>query len=462
MQRYTSKEKISRVEATDEKITGRGGLALYSSYISNVNILPILSSRFSNLRRSSKGAPIEALFKQILCWFMDKTSRHLTYFDSLNKDEAYSAAIEINSEDMASSHAVKRFFKSFSISAAWIFRQILAQLFAWRIQIENPRVIELTIDTMVMNNDEAKQRHGVLPTYKKILGFQPLQAIWNGRIVDAIFRNGAKHSNSGNAVPDMIKRLVKLIRRASPDVKLIVFRFDSGFFDEKILRLCDKLGVACIMTGKMYDTIKDHVKKENNSQDWQVYNNGHQSWEFLEFDWGCDSWEGYYRTIYTRPIYEGGQRLLEFARPDNVVISNIEYDSEILKQLSPIERMQWDDPKMIISSHHARGGDELPHRGLKDFGFETLPFKRFGPNAALYYCMLIAFFLFETFKRDVLEDIMPIGSYATTVRRNIIDVAAKIVRRGGQTIMKVTRAIMEAYSFDLLWERCKNPQAIPL
>jgi len=34
-------------------------------------------------------------------------------------------------------------------------------------------------------------------------------------------------------------------------------------------------------------------------------------------------------------------------------------------------------------------------KSLKDFGFEQLPFKRFAANSAFYYCMLIAFLLFE-------------------------------------------------------------------
>ena len=105
--------------------------------------------------------------------------------------------------------------------------------------------------------------------------------------------------------------------------------------------------------------------------------------------------------------------------------------------------------------------DELPHRGLKDFGFEELPFKRFGPNQALYYCMLIGFFLHETFKEDVLVNVVPVTSYATTVRRTVIDFAAKIVRRGGQIILKVTHAVMNRLQFDKLWERCQHPPQIP-
>ena len=83
----------------------------------------------------------------------------------------------------------------------------------WRLKIEKSEVIDLTIDTMVMDNDESEKRDGVQPTYKKKKGFQPLQIIWNGKIVDAVFRGGRKHSNYGNTVVNMVKELVKVIRQ---------------------------------------------------------------------------------------------------------------------------------------------------------------------------------------------------------------------------------------------------------
>jgi hypothetical protein len=69
-------------------------------------------------------------------------------------------------------------------------------MFIWRLKIEKPEEIIITIDTMVMDNDEAACREGVQPTYKKVKGFQPLQLIWKGKIIDAIFRGGKKHSNT--------------------------------------------------------------------------------------------------------------------------------------------------------------------------------------------------------------------------------------------------------------------------
>ena len=71
--------------------------------------------------------------------------------------------------------------------------------------------------------------------------------------------------------------------------------------------------------------------------------------------------------------------------------------------------------------------------------------------------MLISFFLFETYKEDVLEEVMPIGSYATTVRRKALDFAAKIIGTGRQLILKVTQTVMDNLQFDILWQRSQNP-----
>jgi len=119
--------------------------------------------------------------------------------------------------------------------------------------------VQMTLDTMVMDNDEAEEREGCDPTYKKVKGFQPLQLIWEGKIIDAIFRRGKRHSNYGNDVEKMIRGIVKLIRTRYDASVLIVIRLDAGFFDEKIFRLCDELGVAFVATGKVYENIKKQV-----------------------------------------------------------------------------------------------------------------------------------------------------------------------------------------------------------
>ena len=99
------------------------------------------------------------------------------------------------------------------------------------------------------------------------------------------------------------------------------------------------------------------------------------------------------------------------------------------------------------------------HRALKDFASQTLPFKRFPANAAFYYTMRVAFFLYESFKQDVCDPVVPLSCYATTLRRRLLDVAGKIVRHAGQILLKVTTATWEQLQIRRLWEKSGNPPA---
>ena len=67
---------------------------------------------------------------------------------------------------MLSSHAVKRFFRGFWWPRIYLFHLLLSRLagFPWRLQKENPPVVVLGVDIMVMDNSEAAKRHGVKPT----------------------------------------------------------------------------------------------------------------------------------------------------------------------------------------------------------------------------------------------------------------------------------------------------------
>jgi len=456
MEKHESSRRISKVESTTDTLTGRGGLSLFVRYLSEIGIYKVLCPAFVKVKKRDRTCSLANVFKQVICFFMDGSSRHMSYFDELKKDGGYAAAIGNEEGEMVSSHGMKRFFKRLVWVHGRVFRKILRdELWVWRLRQEQPEQIVLTVDTMVMDNDEALKREGVQPTYKKQKGFQPLQLIWNGKIVDAVFRGGKKHSNHGNTVVNMLREVVKVIRtKYRADVPIII-RMDSGFLDEKILVALDELKVLWICSGKMYEKVKEEVKKQP-EKNWQDYDNGRQRWSWVEFAYGCDSWEWVYRTIYTRPVYEEEQQLLAFARPDNVVLTNIDEDNPVVQAMPEAARKRWLQGETIVAMHHQRGADELPHRGLKDFGFEQLPFQRFVPNTAFYYCMVISFFLFETFKEDVLGEVISVKAYATTVRRLAVDFAAKIIRSGHQYILKVTEAVMERLRLQDLWERCAH------
>jgi hypothetical protein len=454
--KFRGSERIGKVESTTENLTGRGGLAAVARYLDGLGLWGAVEEKFGGKRRSRKGQPIWQLFRQVVCFLFDGTSRHLTAFDDRKADPGYAAAIEEKPESLASSHTVKRLFKAFQFSDHKAFRDMLHDLFIWRLQIDKPEVIELTFDSMVMDNDEAQKRQGVQPTYKKVKGFQPLQVVWNRKIVDGLFRGGKKHGNSGQAVALVAKELVELIRsRYRPDVTIVI-KADSGFFDEENFQAFDELDVLFVVSGKMYPEVKEQVEAVREDL-WDFFQNDRQTWEWIEFGFRCKKWRKFYRAIYTRPVDEDGQSLMDFAKPENVIITNVGVNPKAMQYMTPDARRRWDRPKRIIKVQHSRGADELPHRGLKDFASEQLPFKRFSQNMAYYYVLLLAFFLFESFKEDVLRGLIPETAYPTTVRRTLIDIAAKVVRRAGQNILRIPIGAMKSISFDRIWVLCQNP-----
>lgn len=451
------KVRIDDVQTTDDCLTDRGGLALFARYVTCIPQLSQLIERyFGSLRKSKKGLGILELFKQLVCFFMDGTSFHLTRFDELAKDEGYAACIESRPEQLASSHQVKRFFRGFSFVRNFLFRKVLQWFFIWRLRIRRPAVILLNLDTMVMDNNDANVREGVEPTYKKVKGFQPLQLTWERFIVDAVFRGGKKHSNHGDTVLRMVAHIVKLIReRYRADVP-IVLRTDGGFFGEENFDGYDELQIGFICGGKLYEEIGEFAAQCHNSA-WKVYRQGEQQWEVLPLGHRCKSWRRFRRALFCRPLDEDGQCLFEFARPDTVLYTNLGMGTAVDRALMEAGLSEWLTDEGILALAHGRGSDELVHRALKDFGTEQLPFKSFQCNTAFYYIMVLAFNLYEAFTEDVSRGVLPKTSYATTVRRQLIDIAAKVVRTSGRVILKVSRAAYERLHFQQLWALANSP-----
>lgn len=456
MRKTSMTSHIDDVQATSLRLTSRAGLNLFVRYLRGIDIYPYIGSLFGSMRKNAKGLPIAELFKQVLCFFFDGTSRHLVSFDALAKDPGYAAIIETASDKMASSHTVKRFFQAFSPQRTFLFRRLLLQLFLWRLSIAAPKLIELSIDTMIMDNDDAKKRHGVKPTYKKTLGFQPLQMTWGRYLIDAVFRGGNKHSNNGDTVANMLRHVVRMIRTKYSKTVPIIVRMDSGFYDQKLFTLMeDELEIGFICGGRFIDDLKQFISKLPESHFRHYYGKTDKDvWQYCEFADQRRSWPKPWRALFWRPLLEEGQFLLPGSRPGTLVYTNLGMGKAIDRQLENDKLSHLVAAEAVIASYHQRGADELVHKALKDFGFEQMPFKRFTPNAACYYIMLLGFFLFESFKEDVSKPVIPVSAMPTTLRRQLVDLAAIVTTHARRRILKLHTTAMELLDFRQLWRNC--------
>lgn len=460
---HQNSAKINKIEITNDVISGRGGLALFMRYVEQTQFYNLVQNVLGHIKTSKKGLSLFQFIKQMIAFIINGTYMSIASFDKYKQDTGYTALLENKSEEMASSHQIKRFFRKLMnnrISNA-IYRKILHELFVWRLKLEQPAIIILGTDTMVLNNDDALKREGVEPTYKKKKGFQPLHISWGCYLIDVLFRSGSKHSNHGKDLINCITDVVTLIRnRYNQDIPIILVA-DSGFFDQKNFEYFEtELGIFYIITGKMYEDIKQYL----NQIDFNVYRkfNNNGIWSYFEFGNTLKSWKKFRRAIFTTlATDEQGQFCLEFVKTDMLLYTNIGLDDKMTQQLIAAGGEQLLTADSIIAAAHQRGRDELIHRSIKELAEkEQLPFEKFEMNQGYYYLLVLAHFLFESYKRDVTSDVLPVASYPNTFRRQLIDFAAKIVTHSGQIILKVTTSIYNRIKILELWERCQSPPVI--
>jgi len=459
----STQAKITKIDVTTEKVSGRGGIFFFLQYVENIIFYPLFEKSFNFLRASAKGLPIYQFIKQLLAHFIDGTDMSMSRFDRRKGDESYAAVLENLPEQMASSHQIKRVFSKLAYVGNRVYRLLLHQLFIWRLNIEKPAIIILFADTMVLDNDDADKREGVEPTYKKKKGFQPFHISWGPYLVDVMFRSGSVHSNHGWDVIKSVTGITRLIRKKYGDVPIILLS-DSGFLDN--VNFCyfeERLKIHYICAGKQYDDLKQYAQRIP-PQDFRPLLKGNQSWKFIEFGNRLKSWPKFRRCLFTTlETEENGQLNLEFTKTDSFIYTNLGADKELTEKLIRAGGQHYLTPAAIIELNHQRGKGELTHRSIKEFATkEQLPFERFGMNRAYYYFLVISHFLYEAFKQDALEDVIPLTCYPNTFRRRIIDFAAKIVATGGHIILKVTETVFEQLQLKLLWQRVKIPVPIPV
>lgn len=461
IKRDSLENKINAIDSTSDKLTGRAGLSFFIRYIDNIGINTVIKRFFGSLRKSNKGGKIIDIFKQLYCFFLDGSSRHMTHFDSLKKDEGYAAALEFNQDQLCSSHSIKRFFNSFSYLRNRLFRKLLQKLFIWRLQLQRPDILILDIDTVVMDNDDAQKREGVSPTYKKKKGFQPFLIKWDRYIVDGVFRGGKKHSNNGNTVKHALGHLVGLVRNNyRADIPIIV-TCDGGFFDQKLFEFFEcELCIHYICSGKLYADDSERVAGFKDADfffvEKRISANYKSQWKCVEFTNRRKSWKKARRAIYTVHTMESNQRLL--LGMERIYYTNLGHSDVLTLRLKEAGYGHYLNADNIVRLAHQRGEAELVHRNIKEFGFQQMPLKHFTGNEAFFYIMVLAFDLYESYKWDVCRDlgVIAMSCRPNTFRRRLLDFAGKIVRHSRTCILKVNAEIRERLKLDRIWELCNR------
>lgn len=113
---HKDQQQISKIEITNDKISGRGGIAFFLRYVEQIEFYELSGKILGHIRVSAKGLSLYQFIKQILAYFIDGTYMSMESFNDRKKDSGYTALLENKEEAMSSSHQLKRFFRKLTIS----------------------------------------------------------------------------------------------------------------------------------------------------------------------------------------------------------------------------------------------------------------------------------------------------------------------------------------------------------
>lgn len=453
------KVKISKIQETTDCLTGRGGLAFVSKYLFQQKWLSKILKEFEHLKQHKKGVSVSDIIMQMILNFVNGENPCLDHFDRLKNSESYSSVTGFQSLVGASS--AKRFLLKCSNHKAGDFRKIFNEFFKRRLLARKPNAVFLDVDTVVFDNDSSECKEGCEPTYKKVKGFQPLMIKWDGFVVANSFRPGNFHGNHGDEVRVILKQVIEIIRETLGETVPVIITFDSGFFDQKIMEMLEKLEVGFVMGGKIYKDITEKFQNtpENELGIFEV--DKKMSWYYMEFKDCRKTWKKKRRTVFTCSKAEGKQLLIKGMGRPNIVYTNLGMTNKITARLRSCGYSNLCQVTGIIELYHKRGEAELLHRHIKDFAGEKLPCKDFGMNKAYFNIMLTAFNLYQAFKEDCLKDVsekvIEKNCYPASFRRQFIDFAGKIVHHAGEIVLKVQASVKKILNLDQVWARAAVP-----
>ena len=434
--------KIKSVEETSDCLTSRAGLAPFVNFLNGTKVSENLGELFAHLRKNQKGIALNDVFFQLFLFFADGTHQTLEAFNILNKNESWQKLH--GCKNNLSTAALKRLLAKIKPADIAELRPLLRRVFQSALKAKNPQKVILFLDSSVYDNDGAKCRAGVKCTYKKKKGYHPINLIWDGMYIDTHFQAGDCSTNQDDVAITMLQKITPMIRQTlGEDIEIIV-RMDSGYYDQKIFAACDELKIYFVCAGKHYSDHQELANKRLNDFD-GTYRNKGCAWRYCNFLERRASWseDMQYRALFLRPVEENGEALLGL-------------DSRII--LTNLDQSDYSD-KQIIAYDHSRGADELTHRAAKEFTTERMPSLDFHANAFWYTIGIIAFNLFQIFKRNIANFFW--NAYPNTLRRKLFDLAGKITKSSRKFKLKITRWKMSELNFKEIWQRSLIPWLLP-
>jgi hypothetical protein len=246
--------------------------------------------------------------------------------------------------------------------------------------------------------------------------------------ITGFVRSGNTYTANGAA--EMIKEIVAHIK--TDDLE-ILFRMDSGYFDDNIITTIESAGCQYLIKGKAYPTLSSQVTAPTIS-----FAKGDEGRETTEFVTKLNTWDKDRRFVVSRVLKPEKERAqLSLLEGDEYeyfyFVTNTELTSE-----------------KVVIAYGKRGNAENYIKEAKyNMAVGRLLLKSFWANEAIFQLMMLSYNLFLLFKLDFLG-ISEFRQQIKTFRLKYVFLAGKIIRTARYVVMKLPTR----YPFRNVYEKC--------
>lgn len=310
-----------------------------------------------------------------------------------------------------------------------VVREIVRQ-----VQIDTPRHrATLDVDATLIESHKAE----ALKTYKGFDGYQPQMAWWaeHGLWLLDQFRDG-------NVPAEFEARafLQQAFGRLPECVTDRRLRADSALYNEAALSWADSKDIQFVVSADMSRELRKAVEALHDS-DWAPYHSlkdqqsQHEERQWAEVLDFVPDWK--------RNRRKGGEPFRYIAiRVRSKQTDLLVPEEERWRHFAVVTNMNWKDGGRLLRWHREKQGTvEFAHGVAKnDLAGGTMPFGRFGSNAAWWRLNIIAQGLLTFLKAVALPHDMA-SLRPKALRFRLFGVAGRLIRHGRQLVLKISEAL---------------------
>jgi hypothetical protein len=315
---------------------------------------------------------------------------------------------------------VSRFLGNFNYKTTQMLREINFKIFRKLLRKSKLKAITIDIDSSVVNVEGHQE--GAVKGYnpKKLRNnCYNLQFAFCDELkayITGFVRSGNTYTANGAA--EMIKEIVAHIKTVDLE---ILFRMDSGYFDDDIIEAIESAGCQYLIKGKEYPTLASQVTDPSVS-----FSRGDEGREATEPFTKLDTWDKDRRFVVSRVLKP---------KKDNVQLSFLEGDE--FEYFYFVTNTEMASEKVVIAYEKRGNAENYIKEAKYDMAVGHLLLQSFWATDAIFQLMMLAYNLFLLFKMDFAKG-TEYRQQIKTFRLQYIFLAWKIIRTARNVVMKLS------------------------